>query len=260
MYAKTATPKHDWTWTFAIIAIFFAFFTLTFTGCKYESTLPESPKSEASVQTEKPAASASVNLAWGAKPDWTKALIESVEKSGLAGSHPKDIKSFCANYSHLDHAKRVEFWAQLVSSMAKWESNFKPETFMAECRKNKCVYNGGCTYHSGLGYCMKGGHKLDEGVVISRGLLQISLQSAQGYSCEVSVPNDLHNAAKNLDCGVKILARFVPRDSAIAGKSGSTWQGGARYWAVLRGTSDYTKKALSGIQAYTRGLNMCKGG
>lgn len=239
----------------------FAFFIIAILMISACQTLPEPQPVEpapAPIVTPVPKP---MTLSWDAdkKPNeaWNKILIEAVLSSGLHKVAIKD-REFCPKYDDLVETEKHEFWAQLISRMVKWESNYKPEAKMAECRKDKCIY-GSCSKHPTLGFCMKGGHKLDGGVVISRGLIQMSLESSLALGCDwLKKPEDLHDPAKNLQCAVKALTRYVVRDEQIAGNGPGDWKGGARYWAVLRGTSDYTKKTLADIKKYTSSLSFCK--
>jgi len=219
---------------------------------------PTAPAKPPVVAPTPPPAPKKITLAWGDKAEWTAHTLKEVKDSGIYKTLPKDVADFCPNYKFLNDPDRFEFWAQFISIMTKWESSYNTNSNTPECRTASCVYSGGCDYKPGYGYCMKGGHKLDDGIVISRGLLQISLQSAQGYGCAVSVPKDLNDPLKNLSCGVKILNRFIPKDVSIAGKLNGSWQGATKYWAVLRGTTDYTKKSLEGIKGYTKNLTIYK--
>ena len=74
--------------------------------------------------------------------------------------------------------------------------------------------------------------------VVSRGLLQISQESANGYGCDIAPATELHKPEENIACGVRILSRWVQRDGRIIGYEANhkhrPWRGGARYWSVLR--------------------------
>jgi hypothetical protein len=141
---------------------------------------------------------------------------------------PEDIEEFCPAYSRLARQKQVAFWVYLLSSITQFESNFKPETSYQENFRDA---NGN--------------------YVISRGLLQLSIESGNGYGCAFRSASDVHDPLQNLSCGIRILNRWVSRDKQIAGKSGSAWQGGARYWSVLR-----TADRVASIKSFTTGY--CK--
>lgn len=127
----------------------------------------------------------------------------------------------------------ARFWAGLLSAMAKPESNFKPETTYVEqdildANKQK---------------------------VISRGLLQISIESAnqKAYGCAIKNAQDLHQVDVNLNCAARIMARWVQKDGHIAAPSRPD-AGAARYWSVLRGRNGH----LDAISTFTGKMEVCK--
>ncbi len=162
---------------------------------------------------------------------WTQVTESAVAATSLSDQLPEDIQTFCPRYPTLGPDFRVMFWAGLLSAMAKFESNFNPETvFMEELRDG----NG------------------DR--VISRGLLQLSVESAKQrrYGCKIVTAKDLHDPAVNLSCAARILATWVEADGAVASVNGET-TGGARYWSVLRASS----RNLEEIGAITRKFSFC---
>ena len=199
-------------------------------------------------------------LAWDQgshKTTWTRDLIDAIAFSDLPDTYPTDSSDLCKGYSVKPRSQRVEFWAHLISAMVKWESNFKPETVLRECSKSRCVY-ASCRYHPTYGYCMKGGHELDGGIVISRGLGQISFTSALGHGCDLKKPDDLHDPINNLKCMVKISENLVTKDKRVMGKTQGSWRGVSRYWSVTRGVNNYTQRSLSWIQNYVRTRPVCR--
>lgn len=163
---------------------------------------------------------------------WTRAAEQAVARVALARTTPRDVNSFCPNYSYLSSKDRVTFWVALVSAMARPESNFKPEASYLEPSVRDAR-----------------GHR-----VTSRGLLQISQESAnqQRYACQIQRAEDLHDPRINLDCTSKILAYWVKQDGLIAAE-GSDPVGGARYWSVLRSWRGH----LGEIKSFTRQLPGC---
>ena len=73
----------------------------------------------------------------------------------------------CGKYSTLSKENRVKVWTALMSEVAKFESNHKPDVVYYECNKKSCPYKRGCIKDKKRGYCMKGGHSADGGYVIS---------------------------------------------------------------------------------------------
>ena len=162
---------------------------------------------------------------------WTQAAENAVSATSLSGQVPNDIQQFCPRYSSLLADSRVMFWAGLLSAMAKFESNFNPETAFTENLKDRNGQN-----------------------VVSRGLLQISVESAnqRRYGCKIVAAKNLHDPATNLACGARILSTWVEIDGVVAYANGVT-AGGARYWSVLRTSSH----SLDEIKAITRGFGFC---
>jgi hypothetical protein len=178
--------------------------------------------------------------AWAKKnPDgsWTKAASNAVWHSTLPFSVPKDIERFCPSYIKRDYGGRTYFWAGLISIMARPESNFNPSTKYVESFKDN-----------------KGRP------VVSRGLLQLSIESAMGSKCDakanVKTEQDLHDPGKNIACASVILDKWVNIDNIIAtyGPKGAKPSGGGRYWSVLREGNGH----LPEIMAFTRSLAVCK--
>ena len=139
---------------------------------------------------------------------------------------------FCANYSNLSEQQRKAYWVFLISSMVRFESNFNPAASYTE------------------GFDDAQGNR-----VVSRGLLQLSIESGNSYGCQFKSAKEVHDPLKNLSCGVKILDRWLSRDGRIAGKVDSKWRGGARYWSVLR---EGDKTSYKSILSWSQNLSICK--
>lgn len=155
---------------------------------------------------------------------WTTHLMKQIPILGkdMINTVPEDYKSFCPEYPNLSPTQRVEFYAHLISTMSKYESAYKTEAVYEES-----------------------GNLLG---VISRGLLQISFDSANGYGCGLKSSQELHDPLINLNCGIIILNRWIgQRDKCIAMGRIGAWRGGARYWSVLRISN---KSAYPGIVEY----------
>lgn len=184
-------------------------------------------------QPEVPAASAPAPLWEKVRSEgksWTAHVTNSMENLGqdLLDVIPKDAATFCPKYANLNYTERKAFWTYLMSAMVRYESNFKPETSYTEDFKDS----------SGR-------------YIVSRGLLQISLESSKGYACGFKTQSEIHDPLRNLDCGIRILDRWLGRDGRIAGKVGSSWQGGARYWSVLRSSSGSYNYIVKLMQTYS---------
>jgi hypothetical protein len=165
---------------------------------------------------------------------WREFALNHINQYGknLVSVVPSDIASFCPKYKSLNLNDKKMFWIALLSSMARFESNYKPEMSFEEDFSDTSGDN-----------------------VISRGLLQISGESARNYGCKMNSDNDLHKPETNLRCGVMILDRWIGRDKVISSKSSSgSWRGGARYWAVLRST----RSMFRTIQSMTKSSKVCQ--
>lgn len=162
---------------------------------------------------------------------WTKTAEAAVRRTSLPRSLPTDVGTYCPQYSYLNDASRVKFWVGLLSAMAEFESDLDPQTRYTE------------TLRDGQGR-----------PVVSRGLLQISIESAnqERYACQIGTANDLHDPAINIRCGAKILSNWVSSDGVIASSRGEN-RGGARYWSVLRSTNS----SLTDISKRTSRLDFC---
>ena len=136
--------------------------------------------------------------------EWTDYALKQVQLSNLPALNPKDASEFCPQ------GMSVRNYVHLLVGIAKFESSFNPA---AEYREAFNDRNGK--------------------PVISTGLLQLSKESANGYGCGIKSQDDLKDPYRNIDCGLKILERWIERDGVIA-SSKAPWKGGARYWSVLR--------------------------
>lgn len=165
---------------------------------------------------------------------WSRITLDGLDLYGqgmLSQKSIKDVTDFCPNYSKLDLQEKKEFYLGLIAAMAKFESNFNPKSQYKESFKSS-----------------------DGDYVVSRGLLQISKGSSQYYSCGITDANMLHDPKLNLECGIRILNKWIVKDECLACND-VAWRGGARYWAVLRNT----KAPFNKIKAITNNLPVCKG-
>lgn len=165
---------------------------------------------------------------------WTEFVNRELDLNGqnLLDVIPADQNLFCANYSNLSEQQRKAYWVFLISSMVRFESNFNPAVSYTE-----------------------GFDDAQGNAVVSRGLLQLSIESGNSYGCQFKSAQEVHDPLKNLSCGVKILDRWLSRDGRIAGKVSSKWRGGARYWSVLR---EGDKTSYKSILSWSQNLSICK--
>lgn len=166
----------------------------------------------------------------GAK--WSQYVFQQVPVLGkdLLARAPADIASFCPGYSDLNTADKKNFWVYFLSAMTQLESGHRPEVSFQEA------------FNDSQG-----------NPVISRGLLQISIESGNAYGCGFRNEQEVHDPYKNLDCGLRILNRWIGRDGVISGGGSGAWRGGARYWAVLRKESH-----LVNIRSWVKAQAICR--
>ena len=154
--------------------------------------------------------------AWDVRPEgrqWTTIAHNAFDTLApdLVTIVPTDIDAFCPGYRAATPANRRAFYVSVLAELARFESNFDPSVRYTE------------TFNDA------GGHR-----VISRGLLQISQESANGYGCAITDAEQLHDPGINIQCGARILARWVQRDQVIAGYASGAWRGASRYWSPFR--------------------------
>jgi hypothetical protein len=171
-----------------------------------------------SAETKSASPPAGATARWGdqnGRLAWTQAAWEAVDTLGpllwADGAVPTDIAAYCPGYARQTAEGRKLFWVGLMSSLAKPESDFDPSV----------------TYKEGF-------NDAQGRPVISRGLLQISRESANGYGCQIGKEQELHDPTTNLRCGARILNRLVSRSNVIAKLESKTWRGAAAYWSPFR--------------------------
>ncbi|QCO56291.1 hypothetical protein EOK75_11455 [Pseudorhodobacter turbinis] len=132
--------------------------------------------------------------------------------ASLVNSNPEDIGDWCPAYEHQSSEQRRAFWAFLMSSLMKYESNYDPSVTYTE------------PFEDASGNS-----------VISRGLLQLSIESSNGYGCGIVDANELHDPKDNLSCSIRIMDRWIGRDNVIESRTTTgEWRGMARYWSPFR--------------------------
>lgn len=191
------------------------FISLTLCGCfqDQKQSTPTVASATTTSATEIIGTSSSVKqqFAWGANHiDWDRYLVDAVKSAQLK----QDIKTPCKKLSVNDCA------AQLISIISKYESSFNPMETYTES------------------FADSSGKK-----VVSRGLLQISIESANqsAYKCNIKKAQDLHDVKSNLDCGAKIIAYQSNKSGTLMGEPKL---GCAAYFSVCRKSSKSNAKIL----------------
>lgn len=211
--------------------------TALFLGCATVPNGSDAVKQESVVAGRIALNWENTNEAHPERAPWSDVIIAGVESKLSVYEGASDIATFCPKFKSLTKEQKLKALGELMVGAAYYESGYKPDTLYREC-SSACQYSS-CTKHPTYGYCMKGGHVLDGGIVISRGLLQMSLESAQGYGCKLTKPEELNDPIKNLTCANIILARQVERRGSFTTAS--------NYWAVLK--SSYKKNKIAEISA-----------
>lgn len=192
--------------------------TLTLPGCATQPTtttpkLEVIPGTVVSVPDKPVESTKKIPLAWGPDhPEWDKALYDAIAE--IKSDKEIDLIIPCSSKTH-----PVECVAQLISIMAKYESDFNPDASYKE------------------------GFSDADGPVISRGLLQISQLSAnqKAYGCNIKNAKDLHDPKVNLKCAVKIISYQAMKSGTLIGEPK---KGCAAYWSVCRQSSGSYKKIM----------------
>lgn len=171
---------------------------------------------------------------WDSKPDgpaWTRFALAGIDAhgQGLLATQPADVASYCPRYPQAGPADRRAFWAGLMSALARPESNFNPAVTFTESFPDS----------SGR-------------PVVSRGLLQISQESANGYGCGITDPQQLHDPETHLSCAARIINRLVTRDGVI-GSTSAPWKGMSAYWSPFRRAD-----ARAELQQWTARQSYCR--
>jgi hypothetical protein len=185
-------------------------------------------------------------LAWESQKndgkDWTRFLFELIQQQApelIQGA--EDVTLFCPRYFTLTTNERINFWGLLVSGIVKYESGFDPTSRMLEKTMGIDPVTGKQVY--------------------SEGLMQLSYQDSRNYEfCDQFdwstdkhlAPNDprktILDPYKNLQCGVKILARQIRNKNRITVSKGV-------YWAVIR--ADGKRNKIAQISALTKRMPSC---
>lgn len=149
------------------------------------------------------------NTRWTHQPNhalWNRAALSALKTHGsaLVEMVPADIAAWCPSFSAATGDDRRAFWVGFLSTLAKYESTYKPSA----------VGGGGKWF----------------------GLVQISPATARGYQCNVGTGDALKDGAANLSCAVRIMAVTVPRDGVIHGRD-AKWRGVSADWGPMRSSS-----------------------
>lgn len=173
-----------------------------------------------------PAPSNPVKISWEQYPEnklWSDFAYNLLDKELFTSfDKAQDATQFCPKYQSLTRQQKIYVWVELLSTVSKYESSWKPATVFNE--------------PAPLNYP-------------SIGLLQLSYEDHAGYPyCPAKGGKDLKDPLVNLDCGMRILANQVNKKGKIILSSGV-------YWSTLKSGGTYSK--IPQIVAMTKKLPYC---
>ena len=183
-------------------------------------------------------------LAWEStshpeRKSWSYYAYKVVDQQFAKLDQATDATRFCPNYHALTRNQKINFWGDLFSGIAYYESGWSPVDRMREAM---------------------GTDSITHLPVYSEGLLQLSYQDirwapycpfdwSQDRALSSSSPEKtILNPYKNLYCGIRILADQVASRKAIALNSGV-------YWSTLQIGGTYSQ--IAGISKMTKRLTFC---
>ena len=134
-----------------------------------------------------------------------------LENREILNANPRDMAKFCPQYYTMSQQERADVWTEMVLAMAQSSSGLS----------SRKIHTEGISDASG-------------NLVISRGLLQISGESARSYRCDLSQNSDLHNDSTNIKCGLKIIQKLLGRDDEVGN---GVRRGLGRYWGTFSSAS-----------------------
>lgn len=205
------------------------------------------------------------------KPEWDKAMSQQIRDSKLDQTiRISDAAYFCPQFSALTQNQKEVFFLTAFVAMAKRESSYNSDSATYECRKSKGSYSNEFYSAERGQYCMKGNPNIEGGYIVSRGVYQMSQESASyaPYGCGKMTKELLHDPIKNIQCMVKALTYYVNMDKYFGdsvengvdanGKTKWLHKGAARYWAVFRDSTSTNAESRAYIKSKTRALAFCK--
>ncbi len=160
--------------------------------------------------------------------DWSTFVFEKIDQLFNQFSQCEDIVWFRPDYLSLSRKQQVNVWGELISAMCKFESDWKPWSYMVETTMGNDHVTGK--------------------QIKSEGLMQLSYQDKDYYpklTCRFDWQSDKNksdndrtrtilNPFINLEFGIQILAKQIEKTKKIALDSGV-------YWAVLKLNGKYSK-------------------
>lgn len=163
------------------------------------------------------------------RSDWSKALHQIVRASFSELNRATDIATFCPKYSGLNDAQKINVWSNLFAATSYYESGWKPAVNSVDV-----------------------GSAADTNTW-SVGLLQLSVVDQQSYGFKFGFDfADLQEPIKNLQLGVKIMARQITKRGTVLIPVG----GSGLYWSTLHPGGRYDR--TESIVQMTSRLSFCR--
>lgn len=172
---------------------------------------------------------------------WSDFVFQLIKSEAKPLLEARDFDLFCPKYHFLSEEQKVNVAGMLVSAMVKFESGFSPTSRFLESTMGMDSVTGLPVY--------------------SEGLMQLSYQDTKGWPfCAFDWNKDKKLSAsdprktildpyKNLDCGIRILARQIERKGFIVIDSGA-------YWSVIKSGSSHEK--ITEIADLVSRLEFCR--
>jgi hypothetical protein len=159
---------------------------------------------------------------------WSNQLAQIVATNFKELDRAQDIATFCPRYAFLNGGQKVNVWSNLFAATSYYESGWKPTASSVDV-----------------------GTPFDENTW-SVGLLQLSVVDQANYGLNFGFTfADLQNPVKNLQLGVKIMAKQISKHGRILIPAGGT----GLYWATLHPGGKYD--ASKDIEKATSRLSFC---
>jgi hypothetical protein len=174
------------------------------------------------------------------KVNWSHATLEALLATSNLKNSAKDVTDFCPQYNKVTEEQKINFWAFLISTIAKFESDFNVT--------KRTAHESGST------------DPVTQLPKYREGLLHTSYADAQIYKgCQFdwSADRDLlpsnskktiFNPLVSIKCGIAILESQVTSTSKISVDKGG-------YWETLNPGSK--KNKIKMIKELTKTLSFC---
>lgn len=181
-----------------------------------------------------------IKLSWESKSpansEWTKIVLQEIERQYPVLNTVTDMDLFCPNYNNIGMEQRIWAWGELFSGLALYESNWNP--------------------HSQYTEHQLGTDQVTGNPVQSEGLLQLSYTDTRWAKwCRFDWEYDkgindfnkitIMNPKNNLECGIGIMASQVRRTQKIVLEKNP-------YWSTLRHKGQRNKINEIGKMVRTR--------